>query len=102
MQPLLECQVRARISISFHLINLLGKVAKLFFTGEEHITNPTTYLKSSVDSYNNALGNMTLRIVMKVYELVKGKRLSLQHGIDIDRNYGIERGEQHGATIIDG
>jgi hypothetical protein len=30
-------------------------------------------LKSSVESYNNALANFHLRIGIKIYELVKGK-----------------------------
>jgi len=50
----------------------LGKVAKNIFKGDEHITDATSSLKSSIDSYNNALGNINLRIVIKVYELLKG------------------------------
>jgi hypothetical protein len=32
----------------------------------------TSRLKSSIDSYNNALSNINLRIVIKAYELLKG------------------------------
>jgi hypothetical protein len=59
-----------------HLI--AGKVAKIFFTGDEPITDAASYLKSSIDSFNNALVNLNLRIVIKVYELLKGMPFSLQ------------------------
>jgi hypothetical protein len=49
-----------------------GKVIKNIFRGDEKITDATSYLKSSIDSYNNALGNINLRIVIKMYELLKG------------------------------
>ena len=49
-----------------------GKVAKCIFKGDEQITETKSYLKSSIDSYNNALVNINLRIVVKVYELLKG------------------------------
>ena len=45
---------------------------KTIVRGDEQITDATSYLKSSIDSYNNALGNINLRIVIKVYELLKG------------------------------
>ena len=50
----------------------------MFFTGNEPIADATSYLKSSVDSFNNALGNFNLRIVIKVYELLKGMPFSMQ------------------------
>lgn len=56
------------VSIS---INRLGKIIKSFFRGDEWIADATS-LKSSVDSYNNALHYINLRIVIKVYELLKG------------------------------
>lgn len=43
------------------------------FIGDEQITEVRSYLKASIDSYNNALGNINLRIVIKVYELLKGR-----------------------------
>ena len=49
----------------------LGKVTKRMFK-DEQITDATSRLKSSVDSYNNALSNINLRINIKVYELLKG------------------------------
>ena len=48
-----------------------GKVTKRMFK-DEKITDATLRLKSSVDSYNNALSNINLRINIKVYELLKG------------------------------
>lgn len=57
--------------VSLSLISS-GKVSKRLFKGDEQIIEATSYLKSSVDSYNNALGNINLRIVIKVYELLKG------------------------------
>lgn len=56
-----------------------GKVTKTIFRGEQ-ITNITSQLKSAVDSYNNALGNINLRINIKVYELLKGV-LSFRYSI---------------------
>jgi hypothetical protein len=53
----------------------LGKITKNIFRGEEHITDAKSNLKSSIDLYNNALGNINLRIVIKVYELLKGTYL---------------------------
>ena len=47
-------------------------MTKTIFRGDAQITEATSYLKSSVDSYNNALGNIHLRIGIKTYELVKG------------------------------
>jgi hypothetical protein len=55
------------------LSNLLGKVTKTIFRGDEQITDATSHLRSSIESYNNALGNINLRIVIKLYELLKGK-----------------------------
>lgn len=48
-----------------------GKVTKRIFK-DEQITDASSRLKSSIDSYNNALGNINLRINIKVYELLKG------------------------------
>ena len=47
-------------------------MAKPVFKGDEQITEAKSYLKSSIDSYNNALVNINLSIVVKVYELLKG------------------------------
>ena len=62
-----------------HILNLLpslligsAKVTKTIFRGDEQITDAKSHLKFSIDSYNNALGNINLRIVIKVYELLKG------------------------------
>ena len=41
----------------------------------EQITDAGSNLKSSIDAYNKALGNITLRVVIKVYELLKGTNL---------------------------
>jgi hypothetical protein len=50
-------------------------MTKNIFRGDEQITDATSKLKSSIESYNNALNNINLRIVVKVYELLKGKYL---------------------------
>jgi len=49
-----------------------GKMTKTIFRGDEQIADATSHLKSSIDSYNNALSNIHLRIGIKTYELVKG------------------------------
>jgi hypothetical protein len=51
---------------------LLGRVAKVFFTGDERITDSTVYLQMSVDEYSKAVSFIGVRIGIKVYELVKG------------------------------
>lgn len=55
-----------------NVIILLGKVARIFFTGDARITDSTTYLKSSVDDYNQALLNINVRITIKLYDWLKG------------------------------
>lgn len=52
--------------------NRSGRMSKSIFKGDGQIMEATSYLKSSIDSYNNALGNISLRIVIKLYELFKG------------------------------
>lgn len=61
-------------SLTFLCMSLIrsGKMIKTIFKGDEEILEATLSLKSSIDSYNNALGNVNLRIVIKVYELLKG------------------------------
>ena len=49
-----------------------GKVVNRIFKGDEQMAEVKSYLKSSINSYNNALVNINLRIVVKVYELLKG------------------------------
>jgi hypothetical protein len=46
-----------------------GKMTKTIFKGDEQITGTISHLKSSIDSYNNALGNIHFRIGIKAYEL---------------------------------
>ena len=53
------------------VVNCLGKVTKRIFK-DERITDAVSHLKFSIDSYNNALGNINLRINIKLYELLKG------------------------------
>jgi hypothetical protein len=69
MQPLWEQWVR------YHYLSLLivsGKIIKGVLRGDEKLLEAKSFLKASIDSYNNALGNINLRIVIKVYELLKG------------------------------
>ena len=54
----------------------LGKVTKTVFRGDARIVDAKLNLKASIDSYNDALGNINLRIVIKAYELLKGKYLT--------------------------
>ena len=62
---------------------------KTFFTGDDRITDSETFLKYSVELYNKALNNMNLRIVIKMYEILKGKSYPLfQLYILIFRNGG--------------
>ena len=71
-QPLLEHWVISHIlDVLSSLLIDSGKVTKRIFK-DEQITDAMLHLKSSVDSYNNALGNINLRIVIKVYELLQG------------------------------
>jgi hypothetical protein len=42
------------------------------FKGDKQMMEAKLHLKISIDSYNNALGNINLHIVIKVYELLKG------------------------------
>jgi hypothetical protein len=53
------------------LLNRSRKVTKRVFK-DEQITEATSNLKSSVDSYNNTVGNLHFRIGIKTYELMKG------------------------------
>jgi hypothetical protein len=46
-----------------------GKVAKIFFIGDEHITGPDTYLKFTVEQYNAALAKFHVHVGLKTYEL---------------------------------
>ena len=54
-----------------------GKIIKTTFTGDGPIADAISQLKSSVDSYNNSLSNIHLRIGIKTYELVKGMYLHM-------------------------
>lgn len=67
------------VSLNSSLYNILigsGKVAKIFFIGDEHIKGPDDYLKYTVDQYNTTLGNLHMRITIRVYEIVQGTVLS--------------------------
>jgi hypothetical protein len=49
-----------------------GKVTKRFFKGDGQKMDAQSYLKWSVDSYNNALHQVHLRITTKAYDILKG------------------------------
>src|SRR5277367_548197 len=57
------------------MLTKLGKVAKIFFVGDEQITRPEDYLKFTVDQYNTTLAKFHARVGIKTYELVKGSIL---------------------------
>src|SRR5436190_11924726 len=80
--------------------SVLGKVANIFFTGEEHITELATCLKSSTKSYKSALGNINLCIVFKVYKLLKGTLPLLQlHVTNVNSCYRTKRSRGQGLSI---
>ena len=73
MQLLWELLVISHILDVFLLLLIgSGKVTKNIFRGDDQITDATSHLKSSIELYNNSLININLRIVIKVYELMKG------------------------------
>jgi len=45
---------------------------KTSIAGDDELTEATAGLKSSVDAYNAAVGTISLRIVVKVYEILRG------------------------------
>jgi hypothetical protein len=49
-----------------------GKITKTVFAGDQEITDATSFLKSSIELYNRAIGSVHFRIGIKTYELVKG------------------------------
>jgi hypothetical protein len=51
---------------------IIGRVIKTSIAGDNQLTETTKNLKSSIDLYNAAVGNISLRIVVKVYEVLKG------------------------------
>ena len=67
-----------------------GKSMKTIFTGDQHLTDTVTQLKSSVDSYNQSLGNFHLRLGIKTYELVKGMYLRISYLIIAELRQPIE------------
>lgn len=50
---------------------------KMFFVGDSRIMDAETYLKYSVEEYNTALYNMNFRVVIKMYEILKGENFIL-------------------------
>lgn len=54
------------------MLNPLGTLAKVVFTGSEDITSSATNLKRAVDNYHQTLTNIHVRISLKVYEVLKG------------------------------
>ena len=55
------------------MYNILGKVLKVFFQGDETITDSKAYFEKCVDNYSRALSNIVgVRMLLKVYELVRG------------------------------
>ena len=51
----------------------IGKVVKVFFIGDEKITDSKVYLEKCVDNYSRALANVVgVRSIIKVLEIVKG------------------------------
>ena len=55
-----------------HVLTVVGRMVKTFFSGEESITDSSSYLRSAVENYNNALVNINVHISIKSYELLKG------------------------------
>lgn len=52
----------------------LGRISKTILFGHKQVTDAKADLKSSVDSYCQAVGNVHVRISIKMYELVRGLR----------------------------
>jgi hypothetical protein len=52
--------------------NIVGKLFKTFFRGDDQLTDSSTRLKTSVDAYNTALSNVHARVSFKSYDLLKG------------------------------
>jgi hypothetical protein len=64
-----------------------GKIIKTFFLGDDKITDSKAYLEKSVDNYTRALSNIVgVRMIIKVWEIVKGNKLSFGQEINRDRN----------------
>lgn len=51
---------------------MAGKVFKIFFAGDEKITDSETYLKASVDNFSRELSTFHAHVSIKSYELLKG------------------------------
>ena len=79
------------VPILLYWLPIIGKLAKIFFTGDGSITDSTAYLKFSIDSYNNALGNINLQIVIKVYDLLKGTQWQHVYMTNVSRHSGLEK-----------
>jgi hypothetical protein len=52
--------------------NGLGKVAKVFFIGDEKVTDSFKYLTTAVNNYDMALSVFHTGALIKVYETLKG------------------------------
>ena len=68
-------------------------MTKTIFRGDERITDATSYLESSIDDYNKALGNLHLRIGIKTYELVKGTYFDILFAVTLVNLSRYERPE---------
>jgi len=57
----------------------LGRVVKTFFVGDVEITDSKAYLGDCVESYHKALSEIVgVRMIIKVWEIVKGKGSCLE------------------------
>lgn len=72
-----------------------GRIVKTVITGDDKLTEAAAGLRSSVDRYNTALGNIGLRIVVKVYEILRGIASFPILLVIHYRNRGFRRPGQH-------
>ena len=67
-----RCGLIGMFSKLLRLTIILGRVIKTSVAGDNQLTDAATNLKSSIDSYNAATGTISLRILVKVYEVLRG------------------------------
>jgi len=65
-----------RVSLSLGIPDTLGRIVKVFFSGDEKITD-SMYFEKCVESYSRALSNAGVRSIFKVLEIVKGTHCTL-------------------------
>ena len=86
----------------FFGLTALGRIMKTSIAGDDQLTEAAASLRSSVDGYNAALGNISFRIVVKVYEILSGIASFPALSLTPYRNRGFQQPGQHHSRTHDG